>query len=71
MGLKIECIFLFTGRWVYDWGGLITGELIRGALQYAFGHVSKDLSGLHKLYVIKYLRALKLVTVDVTRAGTR
>ena len=47
----IECIFLFAGRWVYNWGGLITGVLISGGLKYAFGHVSKDLSVLHKLYV--------------------
>ena len=43
--------FLFTGRWAYNWGGLITGVLISDGLQYAFGHVSKDLSVLHKLYV--------------------
>ena len=50
-GLKSNVFFLFTGRWAYNWGGLITGVLISGGLQYAFGHVSKDLSVLHKLYV--------------------
>ena len=44
-------VFLFAGRWAYNWGGLITGVLISDGLQYAFGHVSKDLSALHKLYV--------------------
>ena len=49
--LKSKVFFLFTGRWAYNWGGLITGVPISGGLQYAFGHVSKDLSVLHKLYV--------------------